>query len=111
MSEKDLTNSPREYLEGVFPDDPESADGVVTIPIGGKDMAAVDLPESVASQLMTESVGNIQAANRQGRDTFIMASGALQAGIARVHNELDPAESRAVSGLMATPIASPTTQQ
>jgi len=99
---------------------PVVGDGVSTIPHEGSDnsngegigeMAAVDLPESVASQLMTESVGNIQAANRQGRDTFVMASGALQAGIAKTHNELGPVESRAVSGVMATPVAYPTVPQ
>lgn len=38
------------------------------------------------------------------------AINALTAGIAKQHNELQPEESRAVSGLMATPIASPTSQ-
>jgi hypothetical protein len=35
--------------------------------------------------------------------------GALQAGVARVHNELGVEESRAISGVMATPIAPPAT--
>lgn len=87
-------------------------DGVVTVPpLFGREktMAAVDLPESVASQLLTETTGNIQNNNRQGRDTFQLASGALQAGIAKTLNELGPVESRSVSGVMATPVAAPAT--
>lgn len=73
-------------------------------------MPAVDLPETVAQHLMTETVGNIQANNRQGRDMFTMANGSMQAGVATRTNEVGPIESRAVSGVMATPIASPATQ-
>lgn len=70
----------------------------------------IDLPPSVASQLLTESVGNIQANNANGRAVANVAMGTLQAGAARAFNELDAVESRATSGVMATPIASPTTQ-
>ena len=95
-----------------LPEDPVVGDGVITLPPDQeKKMAAVDLPESVASQLLTESIGSIQNNNRQGRDTFTLASGALQAGIAKTLNELGPVESRAVSGVMATPVAGPTTAQ
>jgi hypothetical protein len=95
-----------------LPRDPVIGDGVITLPSDQeKKMAAVDLPESVASQLLTESIGSIQNNNRQGRDTFTLASGALQAGIAKTLNELGPVESRAVSGVMATPVAGPTTAQ
>jgi len=72
-------------------------------------MAAVDLPESVASQLLTETVGNIQATNNNGRNIANIAMGSLQAGVAMTHNELGPVESRAVSGVMATPVAAPAT--
>jgi hypothetical protein len=95
-----------------LPEDPVIGDGVVTLPPEKeKKMPAVDLPESVASQLLTESIGSIQNNNRQGRDTFTLASGALQAGIAKTLNELGPVESRAVSGVMATPVAGPATSQ
>ena len=94
----------------VFPPDPVIGDGVITIPKGSETMPA-DLPEAVANQLITESVGNIQANNRQGRDTFTVVSGSQQAGVAKTLNELGPVESRAVSGVLATPVASPTTQQ
>ena len=88
--------------------DPVIGDRVITLP-GEHEMTAVDLPDSVAVQLMTETVGNIQRTNAGGRDTASIVSGALQAGIAKTLNELGPVESRAVSGVMATPIASPTT--
>lgn len=94
--------------------EPVPGDGVVTLPVEIKEdempEKGVDLPESVAQQMMTETAGNIQAANLQARSIFALASGALQAGIAKTHNELGPVESRAVGAVMATPIASPTTQ-
>lgn len=89
--------------------DPIIGDGVVTLPIEEGVMPAVDLPEAVASQMLAETSGNIQNNNRQGRDTFTLASGALQAGVAKTLNELGPVESRAVSGVMATPVAAPAT--
>lgn len=72
-------------------------------------MAAVDLPESVASALLTETVGNIQNTNLSGRNIANIAMGSLQAGVARTHNELGVEESRAISGVMATPVAPPAT--
>ena len=71
---------------------------------------ALDLPEGGGQVVMTETVGNIQNTNLNGRNIANIAMGSLQAGVARVHNELDPVESRAVSGVMATPVAPPTTQ-
>ena len=70
----------------------------------------MDIPDNVAQEIITETAGNIQANNRQGRDTFTVASGVLQAAMARNFDELGVTESRANSGLIATPIASPTTQ-
>lgn len=95
-----------------FPDHPIKGDGVVTFPQErSSKVPSVDLPESVASQLLTETVGNIQANNRDGRGIATAALGSLQAGIAKTHNELGPAESRAVSGVMATPVAAPAVPQ
>ena len=93
--------------------DPIIGDGVVTLPPidRKKTMPQIDLPDNVASITLKESVDNMQSNNRQGRDTFTLASGALQAGIAKTLNELGPVESRSVSGVMATPIAGPTTSQ
>lgn len=71
---------------------------------------SVDLPPNVAAQLQMESVGNIQANNRDGRNVSTTALGVLQSAAARNFDELGAVESRATSGVMATPIASPTTQ-
>lgn len=70
----------------------------------------IDLPSNVAAQLQLESVGNIQANNQSGRAVSTAAMGVLQAAMARNFDQLDAVESRATSGVMATPIASPTTQ-
>ena len=96
-----------------FATDPVSGDGVITLPPDQEteEMAQIDLPDNVASITLKESVDNMQANNRQGRDTFTLASGALQAGISKTLNELGPVESRSVSGVMATPVAGPATAQ
>ena len=69
----------------------------------------IDIPPNVAAQLQLESVGNIQANNRDGRNVATASMGVLQAAAARNFDELGAVESRATSGVMATPIASPTT--
>ena len=76
-----------------------------------KEMSVVDLSPNVANQLMTETVGNIQANNREGRDSAAVAQAHLRFAAVRNFDELGPTESRAVSGVLATPVASPTTQQ
>lgn len=73
-------------------------------------MPAVDLPESVASQLLTESVGNIQANNRDGRNAGTVATNVLNGAMARNFDELGTVESRANSGIIGTPVASPAVQ-
>lgn len=95
-----------------FPEDPVIGDGVISFPSSNEDsdMPQADLPEAVAGQLMTESVGNIQANNRDGRNISTLAAGVLQGAMARNFDELGTLESRANSGVIATPIASPTTQ-
>lgn len=90
-------------------------DGTVTVPIEspveeGTKMA-MDLPEGVGTLLMVESTGNIQSDNREGRSLTTLASGVLKAAMARNHDELGTIESRANSGVMATPVASPAVQQ
>lgn len=93
-------------------DTPETGDGVLTIPSekDGDPMPA-DLPEGVANHLMTETVGNIQADNRRGRDGATLSTNVLHAVQVRNHDEVGTLEGRAVSGVNATPIASPATQQ
>lgn len=88
-------------------------DGVVSInlPIPKEEKKMADLPEGVAVQLMTESVGNIQANNRDGRNVSTTALGVLQGAMARNFDEMGAAESRGISGVLGTPIAGPTTKQ
>lgn len=94
---------------------PVVGDGVSTIPHEDSDTSnkveTMDLPQGVLTTILNETALNGQNNNRQGRDTFTMANGALQAGIAKTLNELGPVESRAVSGVMATPVAYPTVPQ
>ena len=95
-----------------FPEDPVEDDGVLTFPSEEEDqMAQVDLPEAVASQLLTESVGNIQANNRDGRNAGTVATNVLAGAMSRNFDELGTVESRAHSGVIATPVAGPTTAQ
>lgn len=70
----------------------------------------IDLPANVASNLLMESVSNMQASNRNGRMVGDIAMGVLATGAANKATKLDTLESRANSGVMATPIAGPTTQ-
>lgn len=70
----------------------------------------MDLPPNVASLVITETTGNLQANNRDGRNIGTVAMGVLQAAMARNFDELGTVESRATSGVLATPIAPPTTQ-
>lgn len=93
---------------------PDDGVSVVPTPTGTEEpekMAdPIDLPPNVASALMVETTGNIQANNRDGRNVSSLAMGVLQNAAARNFDELGAVESRATSGVMATPIASPTTQ-
>ena len=91
-----------------------SGDGVVTLTVseGNETMTnPIDLPPNVAAELQLETVGNIQADNRNGRAITNVAMGVLQAAAARNFDELGVTESRATSGVIATPVAGPTTQQ
>lgn len=98
---------PSDDLPSEFPEDPVIGDGVITFPKERK--MPVDLTENVANLLVTESAGNIQNTNLNGRNIANIAMGSLQAGVAKTHNEMGTEESRAISGVMATPVASPTT--
>ena len=92
-----------------FPDTPVDGDGVITV-VDEEDEMSTDLPAAVAQQLMTETVGNIQGNNSRGRDAATQANNVLMFASARNFDELGTVESRATSGVIATPIASPTTQ-
>ena len=66
-----------------------------------------DLPENVAQMMMIESAGNIQASNRNSRGVFDAVMGSIGATIQTNLAEVGVLEGRAVSGVMATPIAAP----
>jgi hypothetical protein len=87
---------------------PIIGDGVVTLP-PYEVLETMDISPNFGALLMNESAGNIQSNNRDGRNIATIAMGSLQAGVARTHNEMGTEESRAISGVMATPIAPPTT--
>jgi hypothetical protein len=90
-----------------FAADPVIGDGVVTLP-SIEVLEIMDISPNFGALLMNESAGNIQSNNRDGRNIATIAMGSLQAGVARTHNEMGTEESRAISGVMATPIAPPT---
>lgn len=87
---------------------PVIGDGAVTLPPYEVD-CIMDISPNFGALLMNESAGNIQSNNRDGRNIATIAMGSLQAGVARTHNEMGTEESRAISGVMATPIAPPST--
>lgn len=93
-------------------DTPKIGDGVVTIemPDEGKEQmsGSIDLPPNVAAQLQMESVMNGQITTNQGRQISQMANGVLQAAMARNFDKIGTEESRAISGVLATPVAGPT---
>ena len=98
LSESNTTPTPGNgVVEIILPDE--------VIEMSGQ---AVDLSPNVANALLNETIGNIQANNRDGRNVSTMAMGVLQMAAARNFDELGAVESRATSGVMATPIASPT---
>ena len=83
------------------------ADLVVTGP--SKKKENVMTPEDYAA-LKIESLGNIQEVNATSRSTAALAAGVLQAAMARNFDQIGPIEGRTASGIMATPVAGPTTQ-
>jgi len=110
---------PAENTPGALPDSPAKpvpGDGVATIPIDSpaqesRSMNPIDLPPNVAAQLQLESMQNGQITTNQGRQISQMATGVLQAAMARNFDKIGTEEARAVSGINATPIAGPATKQ
>lgn len=91
-----------------FPQD-VPGDGTLLIEIEERTMAdPIDISSNVANVLLTETTGNIQASNQRQRDSAGNANAVLQFAAARNFDELGTLESRANSGVIATPIASPT---
>ena len=94
------------------PDGPVSNDGVITIPIEGHEEMAtpIELGSTISELLLSESAANFQQSNRNTRGGFDAVMVALAASVGQNFNELGTLEGRSNSGVLATPIASPTTQ-
>lgn len=96
---------------------PVIGDGVVTIPIPGAPLEEtkmpepIDLPPNVMASLQLESVGNIQASNRNSRGVFDAVMGALAGTVQTNFAEVGVLEGRSVSGVLGTPVAGPTNAQ
>lgn len=71
----------------------------------------IDLPDNVAGMLLKEGSESHQALMVDIRGNISTAHNLARLGATRQFNELDTIESRAHSGVMATPIASPAVQQ
>ena len=67
----------------------------------------IDLPPNVASSLQIDAVGGINARNQQIGAIGVMATGVLQAAMARNFDKLGTEEARALSGLNNTPLGAP----
>lgn len=76
----------------------------------GEKKVAIDLPENVAGELLRQGVSDHQAAMSETRGNIQNVNNIVRSYAARSFGQLDTIESRANSGVMATPIASPTTQ-
>lgn len=92
---------------------PVPGDGVVTIVLPGDEdrKMPMDLPDGVGQLMMTESAGNIQASNRNTRGVFDAVMGALAGTVQTNFKDIGVLEGRSASGVLATPIAGPTSKQ
>ena len=92
---------------------PVIGDGIVTIDLtpDGEIKMAMDLPDGVGQLMMTESAGNIQASNRNTRGVFDAVMGALAGTVQSNFKDIGTLESRAASGVFATPLAGPANAQ
>ena len=82
----------------------------VVIDIQREENMPVQLGDTISELLLTESAGNIQASNRNSRNTGDVVMGALQGTVVQNFKDVGVVEGRSVSGILATPIASPATQ-
>ena len=71
---------------------------------------AVDLPENVSQQILTRLVNNADSNSERTQVAATNANNVLMAASARNFDEIGIQESRATSGVIATPIAGPATQ-
>lgn len=101
-----------EVTEQDFADSPVAGDGVITFPGNPKEPdMPVELGTTISELLLTETAGNIQASNRNSRNTSDVVMGALQGTVTQNFKDVGVVEGRTVSGVLATPIAGPATAQ
>jgi len=84
---------------------PVPGDGVVTILLPGE---GVKMDPDMFKLMLAESAGNVQASNRNSRNMYDIAAGAMQGTMVQNFKDVGVVEGRSVSGILATPIASPT---
>lgn len=88
-----------------------AGDGVVTIPgslLEGCQMSGpVDLPPNVAAELQVTGIQGFKLQIEQTRGVGLMATGVLQAAMARNFDKIGTEEARALSGLNNTPLGPP----
>lgn len=88
-------------------------DGVVTIPesiveeLNMSGSIPVDLPPNVAAELQVTGMQGFKAQIEQIRGVGLMATGVLQASMARNFDKVGTEEARALSGLNSTPLGAP----
>ena len=83
----------------------------VTIDLTGAKKMPVELGNTISELLLTETAGNIQASNRNSRNTGDVVMGALQGTVVQNFKDVGVVEGRTVSGVLATPIAGPANGQ
>jgi hypothetical protein len=72
------------------------------------DGSPIDLPSNVAAQIQLAAMNAANAITQQNLGITQMAAGVLQAAMARNFDKMGSEEARAISGLNATPLGSPT---
>jgi len=93
-----------------------SAPGAKSTPVLGDGVLTIQIPEKGGTKMdpdmfklmLAESAGNVQASNRNSRNMFDIASGAMQGTMVSNFKDVGVVEGRTVSGVLATPLASPT---
>ena len=90
-------------------------DGALDLPVLPNEkegtIVSIDISPNVANQLLSETVGNIQSTNSANRDSAALAQAHLRYALAKNFDEVGTLEGRAVSGVNASPLASPVVPQ
>ena len=88
---------------------PTEGDGVISLsPVESPMSNPADISPNVANLLIAESAGSLQASNRNSRGVFDAVMGALAGTVQTNFAEVGVLEGRSVSGVLGTPLASPT---